>query len=53
MAFEILSSKYLKLSDKIKTNLIQNLSSCVGHSGLAGGQYFDLQYEKKKLPKKI
>ena len=38
MAFEILSSKYLKLPDKTKINLIQNLSNCVGHSGLAGGQ---------------
>ncbi len=52
MAFEILSSKYLKLSDKTKTNLIQKLSNCAGHSGLAGGQYFDLKYEKRKVTKK-
>ena len=52
MAFEILSSKHLNLPDKTKNNLIQNLSNCVGHSGLAGGQYFDLLYEKKRVNKK-
>ena len=52
MAFEILSSKELKLSKKIKLELIKSLSNCSGHSGIAGGQYYDLYYEKKKIPKK-
>ena len=49
MAFEILSDKNLKVSEKIKTKLIKKLSECVGHSGVAGGQYLDLDYEKKKV----
>ena len=52
MAFEILTSNNLKLSDKIKINLINKLSECSGHLGIAGGQYLDLSYEKKKNFKK-
>ncbi len=48
MAFEILSNKNLDLSEKIKVNLIKKLSECSGHLGIAGGQYLDLDYEKKK-----
>ena len=48
-AYEILSSSQLKLSNKAKTDLIQSISICAGHSGLAGGQYFDLFFEKKKV----
>ena len=51
MAFEILSSPYLNLSEKIKTNLIKKLSECAGHVGIAGGQYLDLSYEKKRISK--
>ena len=51
MAFEILSSPNLKVSEKIKINLIKNLSQCAGHVGIAGGQYLDLSYEKKKISK--
>ena len=49
MAFEILSSKNLDLSEKIKINLIKKLSEFSGHLGIAGGQYLDLNYEKKKV----
>ena len=49
MAFEILSDKNLDLSEKIKVNLIKKLSECSGHLGIAGGQYLDLDYEKKKV----
>tara|TARA_B110000483_G_scaffold241594_1_gene325032 strand:+ start:1272 stop:2144 length:873 start_codon:yes stop_codon:yes gene_type:complete len=49
MAFEILSSSKLKVSEKIKNNLINKLSKCSGHLGIAGGQYLDLSYEKKKI----
>jgi farnesyl diphosphate synthase len=51
MAFEILSSPILKISEKIKINLIKKLSECSGHLGIAGGQYLDLSYEKKKISK--
>ena len=49
MAFEILSNKNLDLSEKTKINLIKKLSECSGHLGIAGGQYLDLNYEKKKV----
>ena len=51
MAFEILSSPTLKISEKIRINLIKKLSECSGHLGIAGGQYLDLSYEKKKISK--
>ena len=54
IAFEILSQKNLRLDLKTKINLINKLSNCTGHSGLAGGQFLDLSFEKKKIPiKKI
>jgi farnesyl diphosphate synthase len=52
LAFEILSSKKLNFSPKIKNDLIKTLAVYSGHSGLAGGQYFDLSYENKKISKK-
>ena len=52
MAFEILSGKDLKLPQKCKNELIKTLSTCSGHSGLAGGQYSDLTYENQKISKK-
>ena len=52
MAFEILTSHNLKLTEKIKINLIKKLAECSGHLGIAGGQYLDLSYEKKKISKK-
>ena len=52
MAFEILASPTLKLNEKVKVNLIKKLSECSGHLGIAGGQYLDLSYEKKKISKK-
>ena len=52
MAFEILSHKNLKISEKNKNNLINKISECSGHLGIAGGQYLDLTYEHKKVSKK-
>ena len=52
LAFEILSSENLKFSSKVKNELIKNLAIYSGHLGLAGGQYFDLTYENKKISKK-
>ena len=51
MACEILASPSLKISEKIKIDLIKKLSECSGHLGIAGGQYLDLSYEKKKMSK--
>jgi len=51
MAFEILASTNLKINEKIKINLIKKLSECSGHLGIAGGQYLDLSFEKKKISK--
>jgi geranylgeranyl pyrophosphate synthase len=52
LAFEILSSKNLKLSSKVKNELVTSLANYSGFSGLAGGQYFDLTFENKKISKK-
>ena len=52
MAFEILSHKNLKISEKNKNNLINKISECSGHLGIAGGQYLDLTYEHKKVSQK-
>ena len=48
LAFEILSDKNLIIKDKIKIKLVNFISECSGHSGIAGGQYLDLSFEKKK-----
>jgi farnesyl diphosphate synthase len=50
LAFEILSDKKLNIIDKTKVDLIKKLSACSGHSGIAGGQFLDLNFEKKKIP---
>ena len=51
MAFEILTSSNLKLNKEIKVDLVQKLSETSGHLGIAGGQYLDLSFEKKKISK--
>jgi farnesyl diphosphate synthase len=51
MAFEILTSSNLKVSDKTKVNLVRKLSQSAGHLGIAGGQYLDLSFERKKVSK--
>ena len=52
IAFQILSHKGLNLSEKKKIKLINLLSESSGHSGIAGGQFLDLSYEKVKKNKK-
>jgi len=52
LAFEILSSKDLNLPPIIKNELVKTLAIYSSFSGLAGGQYFDLTYENKKIKKK-
>jgi farnesyl diphosphate synthase len=51
MACEIIASPNLRIAEKIKIDLIKKLSECSGHLGIAGGQYLDLSYEKKKISK--
>tara|TARA_B110000240_G_scaffold193813_1_gene240292 strand:- start:173 stop:1045 length:873 start_codon:yes stop_codon:yes gene_type:complete len=51
MAFEILTCSNLKINEKTKIDLIKKLSECSGHLGIAGGQYLDLSFEKKKISK--
>jgi len=51
LAFEILSDKSLSLKEKTKVDLISLISKCSGHTGIAGGQYLDLNYERKKIKK--
>ena len=52
LAFEILSNKNLNIKEKIKNKLINKLSICSGHTGIAGEQKLDLNFEKKKVPLK-
>ena len=47
LAFEIISGKnFLSLNQK--NEIINLLSHCAGHTGIAGGQEMDLQFENKK-----
>jgi len=52
LSFEILSGRNFKISQNSKNLLIERLSKCSGHLGLAGGQYLDLTFENKKILKK-
>ena len=49
ISFEILSSPKLNISEKLKNQIINLISKCSGHVGVAGGQLLDLSYEKKKI----
>ena len=48
LAFEIISDKRNLLPPKKKNEIINLLSHCSGHSGIAGGQELDLKFENKK-----
>ena len=48
LAFEMIVDKNYKIENKSKTELIKALALCSGHTGIAGGQYLDLNFEKKK-----
>ena len=50
IAFEILSQKKFNINDAIKIKLINLISKSSGHSGIAGGQYSDLNFEHRKIP---
>ena len=47
LAFEIISDKRNLLPPKKKNEIINLLSHCSGHSGIAGGQELDLKFESK------
>ena len=49
LAFEIIADKNFNVDTTVKLNLIKKLSECAGHVGIAGGQFLDLNYEKKKI----
>ena len=49
ISFEILSSNNFNVSSDVKNELIHSISRCAGHSGVAGGQHLDLEYEKQRV----
>ena len=49
IAFEILSDEKFKINLSTSIKLINSISKCSGHSGIAGGQYLDLNFEKKSI----
>ena len=51
ISFEILSSSQLNIPSTTKNKIINLISKCTGHEGVAGGQFLDLNYEKKKISK--
>jgi farnesyl diphosphate synthase len=48
LAFEMIVDKNYNIENKAKIELVKNLAYCSGHIGIAGGQYLDLNFEKKK-----
>ena len=48
LAFEIISDKKYLIDAKIKNEILSNLASCSGHTGIAEGQELDLKFENKK-----
>ena len=50
LAFEILSRKNFNVKNNTKTELMNLISKCSGHEGIAGGQFSDLNFERKKIP---
>ena len=50
IAFEILSDKNFKIDNKIKIKLVKIISESSGHTGIAGCQFSDLNFERKKIP---
>ena len=49
LAFEMIADQRFKLDTNIKLSLVKKLSECAGHVGIAGGQFLDLNYEKKNI----
>jgi len=51
LAFEIISDQKFNISNEKKLRIIYALSSCSGHLGIAGGQFFDLSLKNEKVNK--
>ena len=49
LAFEMIVNKNYNIEPSKKVELIKKLSECSGHTGIAGGQFLDLSYEKRKI----
>ena len=49
LAFEIITDKKFKAKPSTKVILLKKLAECAGHTGIAGGQFLDLSYEKRKI----
>ncbi len=49
LAFEIIADKKFRINPAIKIVLLKKLAECAGHVGIAGGQFLDLSYEKRKI----
>ncbi len=50
-AFQLISENLKNIQSKQNLKLINYLTKCTGHEGLAAGQSLDLLYENKKLSK--
>jgi farnesyl diphosphate synthase len=50
-AFQLISKNLKNINPKYNLKLINYLTKCTGHEGLAGGQSLDLLYENKNLNK--
>ena len=51
LAFEIISNLNFNLSNEKKIKILHALSSCSGHLGIAGGQFYDLSLKNEKANK--
>ncbi len=49
LAFEIIADNKYKVKPNVKAELLKRLAECAGHIGIAGGQFLDLSYEKRKV----
>ena len=49
LAFEIITDKKYKIKPNIKIFLLKKIAEYAGHTGIAGGQFLDLSYEKRKI----
>ena len=49
LAFELISDKKYRIKPEKKNRLLKLLAECAGHAGIAGGQFLDLSYERKKI----
>ena len=49
LAFEMIAEKNYNVKPNKKILILKKLAECVGHVGIAGGQFLDLSYEKKKV----